>query len=87
MHAPVYRSRAGRKSPLIRSQCGVSHPAGTQSANERGDRLIVFIELRDVNDPGSTDRPAFFPEPDLLACSYFQTQQAAEKLGISEKYG
>jgi len=37
-----------------------------------GDSLTVFIELRDVNYPGSTYSLAFSPEADRLAGSYFQ---------------
>jgi len=37
-----------------------------------GDRLTVFIELRDVNYPGSTYTLAFSPEADRLTGSYFQ---------------
>ena len=37
-----------------------------------GDSLTVFIELRDVNYPGSTYRLAFSPGQDRLAGSYFQ---------------
>jgi hypothetical protein len=37
-----------------------------------GDSLTVFIELRDVNYPGSTYRLAFSPGPDRLTGAYFQ---------------
>lgn len=37
-----------------------------------GDSLTVFIELRDVNYPGSTYSLAFSPGQDRLAGSYFQ---------------
>ena len=37
-----------------------------------GDSLTVFIELRDVNYPGSTYRLAFSPEADRLTGAYFQ---------------
>lgn len=37
-----------------------------------GGSLTVFIELRDVNYPGSTYRLAFTPEQDRLAGRYFQ---------------
>jgi hypothetical protein len=37
-----------------------------------GGSLTVFIELRDVNYPGSTYRLAFTPEPDRLVGDYFQ---------------
>ena len=37
-----------------------------------GGNLTLFIELRDVNYPGSTYRLAFSPDPDRLSGSYFQ---------------
>ena len=37
-----------------------------------GGSLTVFIELQDVNYPGSTYRLAFSPEPDRLTGAYFQ---------------
>lgn len=37
-----------------------------------GDTLRVFIELRDVNYPGSTYQLAYDPAADRLAGSYFQ---------------
>ena len=48
---------------------------GKQEHKRKGDRLIVFIEMRDVNYPGSTYRLAFTPEPDRLAGGYFQAQE------------
>jgi hypothetical protein len=40
--------------------------------HREGGSLTLFIELRDVNYPGSTYRLAFSPEADRLAGSYFQ---------------
>ena len=40
-----------------------------------GDRLQVFIELRDVNYPGSTYTLIYSPEKDLLGGYYFQAVQ------------
>ncbi|MGH8854640.1 MAG: hypothetical protein ACREWI_10220, partial [Telluria sp.] len=37
-----------------------------------GGRLQVFIELRDVNYPGSTYDLAYLPEQDRLVGNYFQ---------------
>ena len=37
-----------------------------------GGRLQVFIELRDVNYPGSTYDLAYLPEQDRLVGAYFQ---------------
>ena len=37
--------------------------------------VIVFVELRDVNYPGSTYTLAYFPDPDALAGYYFQAAQ------------
>jgi len=38
-------------------------------------RLLVFIELRDVNYPGSTYNLRFAPDKDRLAGAYFQAVQ------------
>jgi hypothetical protein len=38
-------------------------------------RLQVFVELRDINYPGSTYTLNYFPEQDLLAGIYFQAVQ------------
>jgi hypothetical protein len=59
----------------MRSQCGVSNPAGEQKHNRKGDRLVVFIEPQDVSYPGSINKRAFYPGPDRLAGSYFQAQE------------
>ena len=40
--------------------------------HREGDSLTLFIELRDVNYPGSTYRLAFSPGSDRLAGRYFQ---------------
>jgi hypothetical protein len=40
-----------------------------------GGRLRVFVELRDVNYPGSTYTLDFSPEPDRLVGAYFQAAQ------------
>ena len=40
-----------------------------------GGRLRVFIELRDVNYPGSTYTLDFLPEQDRLVGAYFQAAQ------------
>jgi uncharacterized protein (DUF2147 family) len=40
-----------------------------------GDRLQVFVELRDVNYPGSTYTLIYSPEKDLLEGYYFQAVQ------------
>ena len=38
-------------------------------------RLLVFVELRDVNYPGSTYTLDFLPEQDRLVGAYFQAVQ------------
>jgi hypothetical protein len=45
---------------------------GKQKHNRKGDRLVVFIELPNINYPGSTDRLAFSPGQDRLVGSYVQ---------------
>jgi len=40
-----------------------------------GGRLRVFIELRDVNYPGSTYTLSYVPEQDRLVGAYFQAVQ------------
>jgi uncharacterized protein (DUF2147 family) len=40
-----------------------------------GDRLQVFVELRDLNYPGSTYTLIYSPEKDLLEGYYFQAVQ------------
>jgi len=40
--------------------------------HREGGSLTLFIELRDINYPGSTYRLAFSPEADRLAGLYFQ---------------
>jgi hypothetical protein len=41
----------------------------------KGDRLQVFVELRDVNYPGSTYTLVYSPEADLLEGYYYQAAQ------------
>jgi len=44
-------------------------------ARQEGGSLKVFIELQDVNYPGSTYTLTYIPERDLLAGVYFQALQ------------
>ena len=41
-------------------------------ASKEGDRVELFVELRDVGYPGSTYRLNYNPESDLLEGIYFQ---------------
>lgn len=52
-------------------------PINVSRAEWRGDsgRLRVFIELRDVNYPGSTYDLTYLPEQDRLVGEYFQAVQ------------
>ena len=43
--------------------------------HREGGRLRVFVELRDVNYPGSTYTLGFSPEQDRLVGAYFQAAQ------------
>ena len=43
--------------------------------HREGGRLRVFVELRDVNYPGSTYTLGFSPEQDRLVGAYFQAVQ------------
>jgi hypothetical protein len=40
-----------------------------------GDRIQVFVELRDVNYPGSTYTLVYSPEKDRLEGNYYQAMQ------------
>jgi hypothetical protein len=40
-----------------------------------GDRIQIFVELRDVNYPGSIYTLVYFPENDQLVGKYFQAVQ------------
>lgn len=44
-------------------------------AKQEGNATKVFIELQDVNYPGSTYTLVYVPERDLLAGNYFQALQ------------
>jgi len=44
-------------------------------ASTEGDRLMVFVVLRDVNYPGCTYKLAFDKEHDALVGVYFQAMQ------------
>jgi hypothetical protein len=43
--------------------------------HREGGRLRVFVELRDVNYPGSTHALSFLPDQDRLVGAYFQAVQ------------
>jgi hypothetical protein len=44
-------------------------------ARRMGDALTLFVELRDVNYPGSTYQLVYDPGRDLLVGKYFQALQ------------
>lgn len=45
---------------------------GSASWEESYDNLKIFIELRDVNYPGSTYTLSYLPDKDMLAGEYYQ---------------
>jgi len=45
---------------------------GKAEASQEGGNVKVFIELRDVNYPGSTYRLSYDPDNDRLAGTYYQ---------------
>lgn len=49
------------------------HVARAEARTEAG-RLTVFVELQDVNYPGSTYRLTYFPPKDLLFGTYYQAK-------------
>lgn len=49
------------------------HVARAEAGAEAG-RLTVFVELQDVNYPGSTYRLTYFPPRDVLFGTYYQAK-------------
>ena len=45
---------------------------GKAEARQEGGKLTVFVELQDVNYPGSTYRLTYFPQTDQLYGTYYQ---------------
>jgi len=46
-------------------------------ASRDGEKVLVFVELRDVNYPGSTYTLTYEPATDLLRGVYFQAAMGA----------
>jgi hypothetical protein len=65
-----------RVHPDGRAEAAYSNPGpinvSRAEVKHDGSRLILFVELRDVNYPGSTYMLAYQPGQDALAGSYYQ---------------